>query len=148
MKVLLLQDVLGTGRKGEVREVSDGYARNFLLPRQVAKIATAAVLGDVARQVVKQKKQSEHELKTFQKIASQLDGREVVIAEKVSEGGTLYAAVKPMTIADAIQKQLKLTVLPRQVIVDTPLKELGEHQVRIEFSHGLEAEINVIVSEA
>lgn len=146
MKVIMLQAVPGTGRKGEVKDVADGYARNFLLPQGLARSATNMLMEELEGRAEKKKKQNERELKDMQKLASQLDGQEIELVGKVSAGGTLYAAIKPDTIAGAINKQLKLTVPPNQIRIAVPIKAIGEHTVQVELGHGLEAEVTVIVS--
>ena len=147
MKVLFLQDVKGSGRKGEILEVSDGYARNFLLPKNLVKIATKELTLQTRQAEEKEIKLMEQELKTNQKKASQIDGREIEIKAKASATGTLYSAIGSDTIANEIKKQLKSNVKSEQVLLSKPIKEIGEHKVKIKFGHGLEAEVQVTVSQ-
>ena len=147
MKVLFLQDVRGTGRKGEILEVSDGYARNFLLPKNLAKIATKELTVQVKQAEEKEMKLMEQELKVNQKKASQIDGREIEIKAKASATGTLYSAIGSDMIVTEIKKQLKSNIEPEQVLLFKPIKEIGEHKVKIKFGHGLEAEVQVTVSQ-
>jgi len=146
MKVILLDDVIGTGKKGDVKNVSDGYARNFLLPKGLAKTASADAVAFVQSEEKKRVKEAKSELLDAQRLASQLDGAEVEITAKVSNGGTLYAAVSAQKIADALKQQLKLHVHPAAIKLRTPIKEIGEHTVSVDPGHGLEAELRVIVS--
>src|SRR3989338_7864804 len=90
MKVILLQDVPGTGKKGEVKNVADGYARNLLLPKKLAQAATSDALERMKQEELKRKKQSERELKDYQTVASALDGVEVAVKAKGTAEGTLY----------------------------------------------------------
>lgn len=147
MKVLLLKDVPGTGYKGEMKEVADGYARNFLFIRDLARQATAEVVEQEKLRLKKQVKIAKDELKQAQKDAGELDGAEIMVAEKKNENGTLYSSVGGQKIAEEIKKQLKVSVKPNQVQIEKAIKEIGEHRVIIKFPHGLEAEVNVIVSE-
>lgn len=148
MKVILQKDVPGTGKKGEVKDVADGYAQNFLLPQSFAKVATAAALSARVETEARQKKRMERELAEEQKIASRVDGAYITISGKVSVQGTLYAAVTPQSIAATIGKQLGVTVAPTQVHTQKPIKEVGEHMIEIQFPHGLEAEVTLTVSAA
>lgn len=147
MKVLFLQDVKGTGRKGEILEVSDGYARNFLLPKNLAKIATKELTIQIKQAEEKEMKLMEQELKVNQKLASRIDGQEIEIITKASATGTLYSAIGTEKIVEEIKKQLKSIVKSEQVILNKPIKEIGEYKVKIKFGHGLEAEVQVTVSQ-
>ncbi len=146
MKVILLKDVPGTGKKGDIKDVSDGYARNFLLPHKLVSLATAGVVNQAAASVEKAKKKVEQDLKQTQSLAAKLDGAEVEISGKVSAEGTLYAAVGPKMIADAVQKQLKLAIEPKQISLKQPIKEAGEFTATVSFPHGLEAELRIVVT--
>lgn len=145
MKIILLQDIKGTGKKGEIKEVADGYARNFLLKKGLAKVATGVAVQEVKIQAEKKKKQNLGELKDSQNITSRLDGVEVEIKAKASEAGVLYAAVGSKKLIEAFKSQYGVEVKLKQMVFD-PIKELGEHKVKLEFGHGLEAELTVVVS--
>ncbi|PIR78439.1 MAG: 50S ribosomal protein L9 [Candidatus Magasanikbacteria bacterium CG10_big_fil_rev_8_21_14_0_10_36_16] len=147
MKVIFLKDVKGTAKKGEIKEVSDGYARNFLMKQGLVTMATDAELKKLENQAKKKAKQMESELESQQKVAGRLDGEEIEILSKVSNSGTLYAAINSSKLAQAIKKQLSITVKPEQIKLKEPIKDIGEHSVHISFNHGLEADIRVIVSE-
>ncbi len=147
MKVVLLQDVPGTGKRGDLKDVADGYARNFLFKKNLAKMATAEVLAQLKQEEEKRKKQMELELKENQARASRLDGAEIEIKAKTSEAGTLYSAISAQKIAQEIKKSFGLDIRPEQVVVNEPIKEVGEKKVLIKFGHGLEAEARVIISK-
>lgn len=148
MKVILLKDVQGTGRRGEVKTVADGYARNFLIKKGLAKMASDNALKQLKASEDKARKKNEQDLKMSQKLAEKLDGQQIEIAEKVSDGGTLYAAVSADVIVQAIKKQLGAVVQAAQVRFANPVKETGDHDITIEFGHGLEADLTVSVSAA
>lgn len=147
MKVLFLQDVKGSGRKGEILEVSDGYARNFLLPKNLVKIATKELTIQVKQAEEKEMKLMEQELKVSQKLASRIDGQEIEIIAKASATGTLYSAIGVEKIVEEVKKQIKSIVKSEQVILNKPIKEIGEYKVKIKFGHGLEAELQVTISQ-
>lgn len=147
MKVIFLQNVAGSGKKGDIKDVSDGYARNFLLKQKLAKMIDEVGIESIKEKEEKEKKKMAHELSISQKMAAKLDGEIVNIAGKVNEKGVLYAAIKPEEIVSAIKKEYKVEVTPEQLHLENPIKELGEHAITVEFGHGLEAEVTVLVSE-
>lgn len=146
--MLLLKDLPGTGRRGDVKDVADGYARNFLFRQKLAKVATEETLEHLKQELARQRRESEADLKQNQKVASQLDGKEIHLAEKASPEGRLYAAIGGRKITDAVKSQLGAVVTPKQIETIEPIKECGEHKVRVIFPHGLEAELTVVVSES
>ena len=146
MKVVLLEDVEKLGKKFEVKEVSDGYARNYLIPKGLAKPATKEVLEWVKIQKEIKEKRAEQELKKVQEMATKVDGQEVVIPVKVGEEGQLYESVGVQKIWEELKK-LGFGLKKGQIELEKPIKELGEFPVKVKFDHNLEAEIKVIVVE-
>lgn len=146
MKVILLEDIENIGKKFELKEVADGHARNFLIPRGLVKKATREALKwlETQKEVVAQK--AEQELKAIQDLASSLDDVEVPIQVKVGEEGQLFESIPSQKIAERL-KEMGFDVKKSQIRLEEPLKELGEFPVKITFDHNLEAEIRVIVSE-
>jgi large subunit ribosomal protein L9 len=143
MKVILLKKVKGLGDVDEVKDVTEGYARNFLFPNHLAVQATSASQSELKARKDKKAKQKVHDLQEQQSLAGQMDGVEVEISEKANDKGVLYAAVTPQKIAKALNS-LGFPVKPEQVIAKA-LKSAGSFPVTIKFGHGLEAEITVIV---
>ncbi|KKQ27276.1 MAG: 50S ribosomal protein L9 [Candidatus Magasanikbacteria bacterium GW2011_GWC2_37_14] len=145
MKVIFLQDVKGSGKKGEIKEVADGYGRNFLLKNNFVKIASEGSIAETKAQEEKLRRQMEKELAENQEAAGKIDGEEIEIKAKASSSGTLYSAIGAEKICDEIKKQLGARLKTTQVVIANPLKELGERKVKIKFGHGLEVEVNVVV---
>lgn len=146
MKVILLQDIEKLGKKYEVREVKNGYARNFLIPQGLVKIATDKALEWLKIQKETGEKKAEQALKTIQEIASTLDGQEVIISVKVGEDGQLFESISVQKIFDELKK-MGFNVKKKQIDLAEPIKELGEFPVKIKFDHNLEPEITIVVSE-
>lgn len=146
MRVILLENVEGVGKKLEVKEVADGHAKNFLFARGLAKKATPEALEWLAMQKELAAQKAEEELKLTQDLASNLDDLEVSIPVKVGEEGQLFESVNVQKIADRL-KEMGYEVKKNQISLETPIKELGEFPVKIAFEHNLEAEIRVIVTE-
>ena len=147
MKVIFLKNVPGVGKKDEVKEVTDGYARNFLLKNNLVKAASEAGLRDLMDQSNKQKEKMAQELNLNQKVAGKLDGESFEMKGKTNEKGVLYAAIKSEDIVSSIKENFNINVNPEQLILEKPIKEVGDYLITIEFGHGLEAEINLTVSE-
>jgi large subunit ribosomal protein L9 len=144
MKVILLQDVENLGKRFEIKEVKDGYARNFLIPNGLAKPATKDVLKWLEVQKEIQSKKAEGVLKEIQESASAVDDREIVVSVKVGEDDQLFESVTSQMILEKL-KEGGFDIKKNQIILEEPIKELGEFPVKIKFEHNLEAEIKVIV---
>lgn len=146
MKVILLQDIDKVGKKYEVKNVAAGYARNFLFPRDLAKSATDEALQWLEVQKELLQKKAEEELKKVQTSASDIDGLEVVIPVKIGEENQLFESITSQKISDKL-KEMGHEVKKNQILLEEPVKELGEFPVKIRFEHNLEGEIKVIVVE-
>lgn len=146
MKVILLQDIDDLGKKYELKEVKDGYARNFLLPNKLVKPATKQALKWLSEQKESIEKVAEEDLKKVQELASNLDGLELNIAVKVGEEGQLFESITAQKIVEKI-KELGFEIKKSQVVLPNPIKELGEFPISITLEHNLEAEIKVIITE-
>jgi large subunit ribosomal protein L9 len=144
MKVILLKDIEKLGKKYEVKTVSDGYARNFLIPRGLAKPATKELIKWAEKQRELEEKRAEEELKKIQKLASQLDGQEIEFVVKMGKEGQLFESINQIKIAKKL-KEMGFEIKKNQVVLDEPIKEVGEFPVKIALDQGLEAEIRVIV---
>lgn len=146
MKVILLEDVDKLGKKYEVKEVADGYARNFLIPNELAKLATKESLKWLKEKKVILEKEAEEDLKKAQELASKLDDLEVGISVKIGEEGQLFESVNNQKIAERL-KEMGFEVKKSKIILVKPIKELGEFPVKINLDHNLEVEIRVVISE-
>lgn len=145
MKVILLKNVEGFGKKNDVKEAKNGYARNFLIEKGLAKPATKEALIWLETQKEIESKKSEEDLKEIQDKASGIDGQEVSISVKVGDEDQMFESVSVAKITEKIKEELGLEIKKNQIILEHPIKELGEHPVKIKFDHNLEAEITVII---
>ena len=143
MKVVLLKDVDKLGREGEIKEVAEGYARNFLIPQNFVKPATEQAIQEVELRKEKKTKSDQMELAEVQKIAEQLDGSELFIKVKEKDG-TLFGSVNEKTIAKTFADE-GLKIDPKKVKLEEPIKDVGDYDVKLELDHGLEANIKVIL---
>ncbi len=144
MKVILLQNVEDLGKKYEVKEVKDGYARNFLIPQKLAKPANAQALKwlDSQKEVIA--KEVEEELKKAQELASKLDDLDVEIFVKVGDEGQLFESINSQKIVDKL-KEMGFEVKKSQIDLEGNIKQTGEFKIKINLEHNLEAEINLSV---
>ena len=126
MKVILLQDVKGQGKKGQLVNASDGYARNFLLPRKLAMEATAENLNTMKMQEKARKAQEAAEKAEAEATAKQLKELTVKIAAKAGEGGRLFGAVTNKEISDALAQQHSINIAKAKLVLDEPIKACGE----------------------
>jgi len=144
MRVILLQDIGGLGRKYDVKTVKDGYARNFLISQRLVKPATKAALSGLEAIKKREVKKAEKHLIKTQKSASELDGQEIVFLVKTGEEDQLFEAITPLKIVKKL-KETGFEIKKDQVVLDKSLKELGEFPVKINLEHQLEASIRVII---
>jgi large subunit ribosomal protein L9 len=145
VKVILLEDVENLGKKYELKEVKNGYARNFLIPNKMAKPATKKALKWLEDQKEVIQKEAEEDLKKAQELATKLDGLEVNIVLKIGEEGQFFESVNNAKIAEKL-KEMGYDVKKSQIELKDPIKEAGEFSVKIDLAHNLEAEITVIIS--
>jgi len=144
MKVILLKDVVELGVEGEVKDVSLGYARNYLIPKGLVEEATQEKIKEVEDKKAKESKNAEVDLEKIEKIIQKLEGQTVKISAKASEEGTLYAAVSAPKVA-AVLKDMGFDIRKDQINVGH-VKEIGEHELVINLDHGLEARVTLIIN--
>lgn len=131
MKIILLKDIQKVGKKYDVKEISDGYALNMLIPKGLAVAAT----GEVMKRIELEKARDEGEKKVQEELIAQnlknLDGTTVTMTEKANEKGHLFAAVHKPEIVSAIEKQSKLQISAEHIVLDKPIKEVGAHEINV-----------------
>lgn len=147
MKVILLSDVKGQGKKGEIVNVSDGYARNFLFPRNLAQEANAQNLNSaqVRQDAAAHKKAVEK--KNAEELAAQLADRGVTIQAKCGSTGRLFGAITNAEIAEALSAQTGLDIDKKKVVLQNPIKELGSYTVTLKLYAGVQTNIRLTVQE-
>jgi large subunit ribosomal protein L9 len=148
MQVLLLKDVPGLGKAGEVKEATGGYALNYLLPRKLATQATEGALqqSQNLKEVAEQKRERKHN--EAKDLAARIEGRTVTFKGRTGEGDRLYGSITNADIAAALSKAIGTEVERRLVEVERPIKSLGEHKAIVKIAAGLSATIYVRVERA
>jgi large subunit ribosomal protein L9 len=145
MRVILLEDVENVGKKFEIKEVSDGFARNFLIPKNLAKPATKEALKWLESVKEIEEKRAEEELKKIQELASKIDGTEIIIPVKMGKNERLFEKIRAQKICEKL-KEMGFEIKKNQIDLKEPIEEIGEYQVKIKFPHNLESEIRVVIT--
>ena len=147
MKVILQQDVKGQGKKGQMVEVSEGYARNFLLPRKLAIEATTDAINTLNLKE-KARKAEEARLKAeAEAIAGKLKDCPVKLTAKAGNGGKLFGAVTTKEIAEGLKKQYSIDIPKQKLVLDEPIKSFGTYQVKAKLGFEINGTVSVTVSE-
>lgn len=147
MKVILLEDVKSLGKKGQLVEVNDGYARNFILKKKLGVEATNKNLNDLKLQKAHADKVAQENLEAAQALAKDLESKEVICTMKVGEGGKTFGSVSTKEIAQAVKEQLKLDLDKKKMVLDEPIKSLGVHNVKLKLHPKVTGTLKVKVVE-
>ena len=147
MKVILLQDVKALGKKGEIVNVNDGYARNFILPKKLGIEANGKNMNDLKLQKSNQEKIARENLEAAKKLSEELAKGQIVLSIKVGDGGKTFGSVSSKEIAVAVKEQMNLYIDKKKIQIKEVIKTLGEHQVPIKLHPEVTAQLKVIVKE-
>lgn len=147
MKVILLEDVKALGKKGEIVNINDGYARNFILPKKLGLEATGKNLNDLKLQKNNQEKIAKENLEAAKKLAAELEATKVELKIKVGEGGRVFGSVSSKEIAAAAKAQLKIDIDKKKIQQKEAIKSLGTHLVPVKLHPEVTAELKVVVKE-
>jgi len=143
MKVILIKDIKNLGKRGEIKNVADGFARNFLVPKGLAILATPEAVRMENAKKEKMAEEQEKELEKFQQMASSIESREFVLHKKASEG-KLFGSVSTKEIVSEMEKQ-GFKIEEKLIKIPSPIKETGEYRVEIGMDHGIETFITLII---
>ena len=147
MKVILLEDVKSLGKKGQIVNVSDGYARNMLLPKKLGVEATSKNMNDLKLQKAHQEKVAQENLDAAKAFAEELKDKQVTVSIKVGEGGRTFGSVSSKEIAEEVKAQLNLDVDKKKIQLKEAIKTLGTHNVSVKLHPQVTAELKVVVQE-
>ena len=146
MKVIFIQDVKGQGKKGEEKNIADGYARNFLLPRGLAVEANAANLNNLKGQKESQAYKKEQEIKAAEEIKAKLEGVVVKMSAKAGENGKLFGSITAKDIAEALKAQHKIDIDKRKIVLASDIKTTGELTVDAKLYPQIVGKIKVVIT--
>lgn len=145
MKVILMQDVKKLGIKGEIKELSDGYARNYLIPKGLVMEATSSKLKEAQEKNVRDEKKKVKEYEKAEALKSRLDGKNIEIKVKTGGSDKLFGAVTAREIADILQKDFNIVIDKKKIDIKEPIKHLGEFPVKLKLYPAVQAEIKLTV---
>ena len=148
MKVILLEDAKSLGKKGQIVNVSDGYARNLLLPKKLGVEATTKNMNDLKLQKAHEEKVAQENLDAAKAFAEDLKDKQVTVTIKVGEGGRTFGSISTKELSEAVKNQLGLDIDKKKMQLATPIKELGTTMVPIKLHPKVVGELKVIVKEA
>lgn len=145
MKVILQQDVKNLGKAGEVKEVQDGYARNFLIPRSLAVEATKVNLKETEEKNISAQKKKEKEKQAAEALKDKVDGKTINIKVKTGGGDKLFGAVTAREIAETVQSEFGIKMDKKKIEISEPIKHLGVYSIKLKIHPSIQAEVKVIV---
>ena len=148
MKVILQQDVRDHGKKGQMVEVSDGFARNYLFPRKLAIAATPDAINTMKLQEKAKQRQMEAEKARAQEIAVELESKLVKVAARAGENGKLFGSVTSKEISDALAAQHNITIEKNRIVIADPIKSFGSYDVKCKLGYEVSGVIHVVITEA
>lgn len=148
MKVILLEDVKALGKKGEIVNVNDGYARNFILPKKLGLEATGKNLNDLKLQKANVEKVAAEQLKDAEEFAKKIAAGKIELAIKFGEGGRAFGSVSSKEIAAAAKEQLGFDIDKKKIQLKDALKTVGTHEVPVKLHPKVTAQLKVIIKEA
>lgn len=146
MLVLLLQNVSKLGLKNEIKNVNDGYAKNFLFPKKLAIKATPELIKKAEVEKALEENKQKRNIELTKKLANDIEGKRFIIKAKAGEEGQLFQAISVEKIAEKIN-QNGFAIEQKQIFIEEPIKKIGDHKVKIKFGTGLESTINVVIDK-
>lgn len=147
MKVILLKDIKGTGKKGDVINASDGHARNYLIPRGLAKEATEGNVNALSHQKKSSDKKKAAEVQAAQELADKISELKLEFKTQAGEGGRLFGSITSKDIAEALKKQHDIKVDKKKIVMDGPIKLLGTEEIKIKVYPKIAGTLKVSVTE-
>ena len=147
MKVILIEDVKSLGKKGQIVEINDGYARNFVLPKKLGIEATAQNLNDLKLANKRAEKEAAEELAAAKELAKKVEESTVTVSMKTGEGGKTFGTISTKEVAEAAKKQLGLEIDKKKMKLDEPIKTLGSHIITVKLHKEVSAKLTVKVVE-
>ena len=145
MKVLFVKDVAGSAKAGDVKEVSPGYARNYLFPQKAAMVADDKIVEQVKEREASAKRRSEKQLTEAKELESKLKSLNVTVYAKTGDGGRLFGSVTNEQIAQQLKREVGVTIDKRKIEIEPAIKTLGPHEVVIKLHTDVTATVKVVV---
>ncbi|MGX8699699.1 50S ribosomal protein L9 [Caproiciproducens sp.] len=147
MKVVLLEDLKGTGKKGDLVNVSDGYARNFLFPRKLAKEANAQAMNELKNAAEAKAFKIQSEIDAAKQTAEKINGKSVKLYAKAGQGGKIFGSVTAKEIAEELKKAYHVDIDKRKIVLDADIKAFGTYECEVKLYNGITAKVFAVVGE-
>ncbi|MBW7573233.1 50S ribosomal protein L9 [Caproiciproducens faecalis] len=147
MKVVLLEDIKGSGKKGELINVSDGYARNYLFPRKLAKEANAQAMNELKNAAEAKAFKIQSEIDAAKQTAEKINEKSVKLYAKAGQGGKIFGSVTAKEIAEELKKVYKVDIDKRKIVLDADIKAFGTYECEIKLYNGITAKVFAVVGE-
>jgi len=147
MKVVLLEDLPGRGKAGEIKEVSRGYARNFLLPRGLALLATPAVIKQVESRLEQEKIEGSIDRDKLVELAQQIEGKEIRFQARMGAGERLFGSITAADVAEKLSQAIGSVIDKKKIDIEKSLRKTGSHQVAVKLASDLNPQITVVIEE-
>ena len=147
MKVVLLKDLPGRGKAGEIKEVSNGYARNFLLPRGLALLATPAVIKQVESRLEQKKLEESIDRDKLVELAQQIEGKEIIFEARMGAGERLFGSITAADVAEKLSQTIGSVIDKKKIDIEKSLRKTGSHQVVVKLASDLNPQITVVIEE-
>ena len=147
MKIVLLEDIAGTGRAGEIKEVSKGYAKNFLLPRGLALIATPAVTKQVESRLERKKLEESVDREKLVELAQQIEGKEIHFKARMGGGERLFGSITAADVAEELSRAIGSVIDKKKIDIEKPFRQTGSYEVAVKLASDIKPKITVVIEE-
>jgi large subunit ribosomal protein L9 len=147
MKVVLLEDVAGKGRAGEIKEVSNGYAKNFLLPRGLALVATPTVIKQVESRLEKEKLEESIDREKLIELAQQIEGKEIRLKARLGAGERLFGSITAADVAEELSRAIGSVIDKKKIDIEKPFRQTGSYEVAVKLASDIKPKITVVIEE-
>jgi large subunit ribosomal protein L9 len=147
MKIVLLEDVPGKGKAGEIKEVSKGYAKNFLLPRGLALVATPTVIKQVESRLEREKLEGSIDRDKLVELAQQIEGREIRLKARMGAGERLFGSITAADVAEELSRAIGSVIDKKKIDIEKPFRKTGSYEVAVKLASDIKPQITVVIEE-
>jgi len=147
MKVVLLEDIPGKGKAGEIKEVSKGYVKNFLLPRRLALVATPTVIKQVESRLEKEKLEESIDREKLGELAQQIEGKEIRLKARLGAGERLFGSITAADVAEELSRAIGSVIDKKKIDIEKPFRQTGSYEVAVKLASDIKPQITVVIEE-
>ena len=147
MRVVLLEDLPGKGKAGEIKEVSKGYARNFLLPQGLALEATPTVIKQVESRLEREKLEESIDRDKLVELAQQIEGKEIRLKARMGAGERLFGSITAADIAEELSRNIDFVIDKKKIDIDKPLRQIGSYEIAVKLAGDIKPQVTVVIEE-